>query len=143
MMCISLMQPWATLVVIGAKRFETRKWRTDHIGPLAIHASQRFPEKARALCRQEPFRSALTRAGYRQSADLPTGVVIGCVELLECRPVPAVLSSLQGTPEEVAFGDYRNARWAWQLVAPRSLRDLRPCRGRLGLFEVIIQNELF
>jgi activating signal cointegrator 1 len=40
MKAISICQPWATLIVIGAKRFETRSWKTDYRGILAIHASK-------------------------------------------------------------------------------------------------------
>jgi ASCH domain len=28
MKCISLIQAWATLILSGAKRFETRSWKT-------------------------------------------------------------------------------------------------------------------
>jgi hypothetical protein len=143
MKCLSLMQPFATLIVIGAKRYETRKWHTDLLGPLAIHAGRHFSDKARALCVQEPFRSFLARAGYRQSADLPRGAVLGTVELVKCLPVPTVLSLLQDRPEELAFGDHRKARWAWQLARPLPLREPYRCRGRLGLFDVHFQQELF
>lgn len=37
---LSLTQPWATLVAIGAKRIETRIWATSYRGPLAIHAAK-------------------------------------------------------------------------------------------------------
>ena len=30
MKALTLTQPWATLVAIGAKRIETRIWRTDY-----------------------------------------------------------------------------------------------------------------
>ena len=35
---ISLWEPWATLMAIGAKRIETRSWRTPYRGWLAIQA---------------------------------------------------------------------------------------------------------
>lgn len=38
MKALTLHQPWATLVAIGAKTVETRGWATKHRGPLAIHA---------------------------------------------------------------------------------------------------------
>lgn len=28
--CISVWQPWASLIVNGIKRFEGRKWKTDY-----------------------------------------------------------------------------------------------------------------
>ncbi len=40
MKTLSLLQPWATLVVMGVKQIETRSWRTDYRGPLLIHASK-------------------------------------------------------------------------------------------------------
>ena len=43
MKAITLTQPWATLVAIGAKRIETRSWRTFYRGPLAIHAGKTLP----------------------------------------------------------------------------------------------------
>jgi len=40
MKAISLLQPWATLVVTGVKTIETRSWGTKYRGPILIHASQ-------------------------------------------------------------------------------------------------------
>jgi activating signal cointegrator 1 len=47
MKAITLTQPWATLVAIGAKRIETRSWPTNYRGPLAIHAAKGFPKWAK------------------------------------------------------------------------------------------------
>ena len=43
---LTLTQPWATLVAIGAKKIETRSWSASYRGPLAIHAA------ARAACQR-------------------------------------------------------------------------------------------
>ena len=40
MKVLSLLQPWATLVVMGIKQIETRSWSTAHRGTLLIHASK-------------------------------------------------------------------------------------------------------
>src|SRR5437660_590025 len=87
MKSITVTQPWATLIVLGAKRHETRTWRTRHRGALAIHAAGHFPEDQHDLCRQEPFRSILRKAGYSSWFDLPTGAVLGTVQLTACVPV--------------------------------------------------------
>ena len=39
MKAITLHQPWAQLVAIGAKTIETRSWSTNYRGQLAIHAA--------------------------------------------------------------------------------------------------------
>ncbi len=44
MKAITLHQPWATLVAVGAKRIETRSWATSYRGPLAIHAARTTPQ---------------------------------------------------------------------------------------------------
>lgn len=60
MRILTLTQPWASLIAIGAKTLETRSWRTGYRGPLAIHY---------ALCHMEPFRSVL-RPHFARVADL-------------------------------------------------------------------------
>lgn len=37
---ITLLQPWASLVAMGAKTIETRPYATQYRGPLAIHAAK-------------------------------------------------------------------------------------------------------
>ena len=37
---VSLLQPWASLIAAGAKKFETRSWSTTYRGPLLICASR-------------------------------------------------------------------------------------------------------
>jgi hypothetical protein len=39
MKVLSVRQPYASLLVRGIKRFESRTWSTDYRGPLLIHAS--------------------------------------------------------------------------------------------------------
>jgi activating signal cointegrator 1 len=53
MKAISLLQPWATLVVMGVKTIETRSWQTPHRGELLIHAS--LGKKGQVLCSQPHF----------------------------------------------------------------------------------------
>jgi hypothetical protein len=46
MKVISIIQPWATLIAIGEKKFETRSWSTKYRGELAIHASKKIDKAA-------------------------------------------------------------------------------------------------
>jgi hypothetical protein len=54
MKALTLIQPWASLVAIGAKRVETRGWRTSYRGPLAIasRASSDYRRLAVTRCPQ-------------------------------------------------------------------------------------------
>jgi hypothetical protein len=134
MLALSVQQPWVQLIVLGRKRFETRSWRTDYVGPLAIHASKTFPEASRQLCFQEPFHTDLVEGGFRTSADLPRGCLLGFVDLVECLPAKAVLHELRDT--ERWYGDYRPGRWVWRLANPRLLAQPVPMKGQVGLFHV-------
>jgi activating signal cointegrator 1 len=132
---LAVAQPWATLIMLGVKRLETRGWRTEHRGPLAIHASRTFPPPARALCEQEPFKTLLRQGGYLGWARLPRGALLGTVELVGCTPVEELdLESLSAA--ERALGDYRFGRWAWQLRDPRPLAVPLPALGRLGVYSI-------
>jgi hypothetical protein len=134
MKALSLIQPYATLVLTGAKRYETRSWQTSHRGLLAIHASKTVPLEIQAVCLEEPFASALRAAGYESAVDLPRGVVLGTVELVAVIAV-AALDLEQLSPQERAFGDYGPGRYAWKLTNPYLFDAPRQCIGRPGIFD--------
>lgn len=135
MKCLSILQPWASLILWGAKRFETRRWATAYRGPLVIHAGKRLDGDVVWLCQEEPYRSLLRRHGQRWAADLPRGVLLGVVELTDC-----VSGDLLGPgdlgEQELALGQFRAGCYAWKLERPRLLA--RPIRssGRLGLYDL-------
>ncbi len=58
MKALTLYQPWATLVAIGAKRVETRNWTTSYRGQLAIHVSKTVKIDHK-LWWSEPYATAL------------------------------------------------------------------------------------
>jgi hypothetical protein len=130
---ITVLQPWASLLLAGAKRFETRSWQTAHRGRLAIHAGRRLLPAARALCLHEPFRTLLRDAGFPQVEALSLGAVLGTVELVRCTRIEDLdLETI--CAEEQALGDFRPGRWAWELRDPRPLPVPVPATGRLGVF---------
>lgn len=151
---LSLTQPWATLVAIEAKLFETRSWTTSYRGELLIHASKAFPRDCRDLCCAGPFRRALLAAGYKTTEDLPTSAIVAYVPQLlkpqRTEYVPAIWEQMRGLgplpngvamppwdeSEEFVFGNYDPDRYAWPLVNVRKLREPVPCKGALGLWSV-------
>lgn len=148
MKAITLTQPWATLVAIGAKRLETRSWHTAYRGSLAIHAAKALPRQARDLALTEPFYGALWRGGFPWGAsELPFGCVIATCELFTCSRVTAERHwrAFENYPDggfwlppdepELAFGDYRPGRWAWALTNIQMLPEPVPARGLQMLWE--------
>jgi hypothetical protein len=64
---LTLTQPWATLIAVGAKRIETRSWATDYHGQIAIHAAKGLGPVGgkRGLyeqCLEQPFRDVIAEA---------------------------------------------------------------------------------
>jgi hypothetical protein len=134
---LSIWQPWASLIAIGAKTIETRHWEPSFalIGQrIAIHASK--TDRELRLCSYEPFDRFVPNAGL-----LPLGAVIATARLHMVVPITAQnVRGLRETPEltaqEAAFGDYTPGRFGWMLADVQRLdRPLR-WRGAQGVFEI-------
>lgn len=156
---ITLTQPWATLVAIGAKKIETRSWATKYRGPLLIHAAkglasviEREVERVFEL-QSGAFYVALSSAGYTEASQLPRGAIVARCELTDVHQIPSapmhfprgvpadhplasypvVLPPLRDTPER-AFGGYTPGRYAWLLSDVQALPEPIPAKGQLGLW---------
>lgn len=146
MKCLSIRQPWATLIAIGAKKFETRSWATNYRGPLAIHAGLRWTREQAEMCEAEPFRTALRAAGieveagfpvYANTHPVPKGTLpLGCVVAIGSVDACRDVGHLNPGEQERAFGDFRPGRYGWELSSVRRLALLIPYTGRQGLFSV-------
>lgn len=132
MKAISLWQPWATLVVLGQKQFETRSWSTEYRGALAVHAARTWNDDLRALIGREPFASALGSIG-----GLPFGAIVCVVRLVDVIPItPDFSRTLSATERE--FGLYTSGRFAWRFADVRPVRVVS-CPGRQRLFNLPAQ----
>lgn len=134
MKALSLWQPWATLIAIGAKQYETRHWSTSYRGLLAIHAAKRPPKQSEIT---DDISAALLRHGERLDR-LPLGAVLCIVRLTDVVPVEQVLEMAQADwrikNEEIHFGNYAPGRFAWRLEVVRVAPDPIPARGAQGLW---------
>jgi hypothetical protein len=128
---ISLWQPWATLIALGEKEFETRSWGTHYRGPLAIHASKKVVSDVLGT---KYFQMVLGRAGYH-GKNLPTGTIVAIANLVAVLEMTPDLIRQQ-SDQELAFGDWRPGRMAWKLENVRPLDAYLPATGRQGLFTV-------
>lgn len=138
MKCISLWQPWATLLVYGHKLHETRSWPTQVRGIVAIHAAKHKDPEGRVLTLEHPFCDALNGAEFD---DLPFGCLLGTVRLVDCIRTEAVYpetlpSGWAGMPPDYFFGNFEAGRWAWKCDCPLQLAEPIPYRGEQGFFEV-------
>lgn len=119
MKALSIMQPWAWLIVNGFKDIENRDWRRDHPdigyrGEFLIHTGLKDDKnfdwlEYGALCNQV----------IPRIEDLPRGGIVGIAEIVDC---------VKDHPSPWFCG-----RYGFVLRNARPL-EFRPCVGRLGFF---------
>ena len=162
MKALTLTQPFATLVAIGAKKIETRSWATSYRGPLAIHAAAGYGKGGmrahKVLCGTEPFCSVLNAAckahydaldksrgvlrAMVESPFMPTGAIVATCTLAHCIQIDEGWLAYRDpgvdwwvvTDQERAFGDYTVGRFAWLLADVKALETPIPARGALSLW---------
>lgn len=129
---LSLIQPWAGLVALGAKKIETRSWKNPYRGLLAIHATK-VPTD------DETFRELVAFAGISPSMAPPALAARGAIVAV-ARVADIISSEFAkrqhaplGSPEQT-FGDYGPGRWAWLLADIVQIEVPIQCRGFQGLF---------
>lgn len=105
---LTLIQPWATLIVQGHKTIETRTWRTPYRGWLAIHAG-----KSTDLV-DDPAKHTF-------------GAVVAITRIVDCRPMTV-------EDEPAALVRSESGRYAWELADIHALDTPIPMRGYQGLW---------
>lgn len=139
---LTLTQPWATLVAIGAKSIETRSWATRYRGPIAIHAAKGFPGDARAICHELPFEPVLRMSGFAREDSLPRGAIVAVAVLVDvwqfdrtsAERIHRGASDGSFPAHEVSFGDFSGGRFGFRLADVRAIATPIPARGMLGLW---------
>lgn len=147
MKIITLHQPWASLMALGLKRYETRHWPTDYRGPLLIHAAKRSVNgggirvwlDAQQIANikpsgpEDPFFTYL---------NLPLGSIVAIANLTKCLEMmngwvetdpPEGFTVIQSKSElERAVGLWEPGRFALRLDNVRSLPNPIPFKSRQG-----------
>ena len=112
MQAVTIRQPLASAVLAGPGPFEHPGWRTDHRGPLLIHAAKRE-------CRR-----GIEERADRLAAAAEYSALLGVADLVDC----VATEREGGGPDEVGY--------TWVFANPRPFARPIPYVGRLGLFGV-------
>ncbi|NXG61398.1 TRIP4 protein, partial [Hemiprocne comata] len=81
--CLSMHQPWASLLVRGIKRVEGRTWYTSHRGRLWIAATAKRPSPQEISELETTYRMLLHK-DVEFPGDYPSGCLLGCVDVTDC-----------------------------------------------------------
>ncbi|NEQ64761.1 MAG: ASCH domain-containing protein [Symploca sp. SIO2D2] len=149
MRCITLHQPYATLIALGLKHYETRSWATNYRGALLIHAAK----KNAATNQIQAINLFLGEQGLpkelnefvKTAHELPVGCVVAIVDLSKCLkmadgwgadPDPPLLETIIQTKSylERSVGYWKPGRYAWRLEDIHALPKPIPCKGKQGLW---------
>lgn len=126
MKALSIKEPYATLIVKGIKKIETRSYKTNYRGPLLIHASKSKVEKD-ILANKE-------LVSLFDFEELSYGEIIGKCEIIDCIYMDEkFLEEIKKHKVEYICGDYKLGRYAWVLDKVEKLEKI-PVRGNLGLW---------
>lgn len=164
MKALTIHQPWASLLACGAKKYETRGWKTNYRGPIAIHASKAVdPNVFQYLCCKTSTMNQLIACGITPTNiyDLPKGAIVAIGELVNiwrivqhpgtnidiAKNIPIGAESLTldkhdphfgdyfvPNEQEMALGDWTPGRYAWEIKITRILDRPYKIKGRQGLW---------
>lgn len=154
MKALTVWQPWASLIAVNAKRYETRSWFTRYRGAIAIHAASRSIRETLRMLDYGAMQIMATALGLDAPEDLmqlATGCVIATAKLTGCHSItrhpnhefPILRRKMSRNemgivtiedPERL-FGDYTPGRYAWELEKVKMLREPVVVAGHQGLWD--------
>ena len=142
---ITLHQPYASLIAMGLKQFETRSWATGPLQPLVIHAAKRpmRDEDWLVWLKAHKLADPLIEDCGLNSYDLPLGKAVAVCRLWKCRRM--TMNIVEGRqPENInidhvddleqAVGLWQPGRYAWQLRDVVAMPEPIPAQGKQGLW---------
>ena len=122
MKALSILQPWAWLIVTGHKDIENRSWFTPYRGRFLVHAGKKYGPRIHAE-QAEYIRllSGITLPPYEHLKEM-TGGFVGWATITDCVRQHRSIWKNEGT-------------WGFVLKDALPL-PFKPWRGELGFFEV-------
>lgn len=128
MKCLTVSQPWASLIAGGDKYIENRSWSSNYRGPLAIHAG---------LGSQYLSKDELAK--YRTGEIIAVGELADCVALVYVRSLAlnfgdsCRVGETGRTAGEIVADRYCEGPWLWILKDVRAVEPVK-IKGKQGLW---------
>jgi hypothetical protein len=133
---LTLWEPWASLIALKLKQYETRSWRTNYRGKLAIHAAKRpiKQDECSSMLKglTKEVREQLWDSLCKITATPPYGCIVEIVDLSDCEKMLPSLIQTQSNLEK-NLGNWAFDRFAWKLENGIALPEPIPLKGGQGL----------
>lgn len=124
MKCITLKQPFASLIANGYKRIEFRSWKSSYRGDLLIHAGSGVDKEA------------MKRFAYL-NLDYPQGVIIAKVKMVDCIEITDEVKEELKKEDKIVYQGAINHQgeneYGFVLEDIEKI-DPIPIKGKLGLW---------
>lgn len=121
MKALSVIQPWAWLIVHGYKDIENRDWCSSYAGQLLIHASKKKSRDEWTSAQWAMDECGLDPDILPQINDVSYGAIVGICDLI---------GWVDRSQSPWFYGQF-----GWKLQNARAFKHSIPCRGALGLWE--------
>ncbi|KAL5566887.1 hypothetical protein UlMin_030051 [Ulmus minor] len=134
--CLTMHQPWASLLVYGIKRIEGRSWPAPIRGRLWIHAAGKVPDEATIKAMEDFYREIYAVNGINDlkfPENYPVSRLIGCVEVVGCLKREE-LESWEMVPEGVRLEALTD--FCWLCEQPQKLLIPFEMRGYQGVYNL-------
>jgi len=131
MKVLTIKQPWASLIMLGYKRFEFRSWKTNYRGELLIHAGQGIDKEA------------MKRLQKYIPKDMPKGKILGKAKLVDCvKMSPEFKSELLKENKDIYTDSTFKENYGWQMEDIEVFDEPIEAKGHLSLWEFEMEKNL-
>ena len=125
MKCITIKQPFASLIAEGLKEYEFRTWKTNYRGEILIRAGKTIDKKA-----MEKFE--------RYNLKYPTGCIIAKADLTDCIKVDDEFKKVLKEENELVYSGVLNNKdcteFGFKLENVEKIKNFE-VNGKLSLWE--------
>lgn len=129
MKVLTIKQPWATLIMLGYKKYEFRSWQTKYRGEILIHAGKGVDKEA------------MKRLKKYLPGELPSGKILGKATLVDCIKVtPEFKNQLLKENKDIYATSSFSEDFGWKMENVEVFKEPIDAKGNLSLWEFDIEN---
>ena len=123
MKCLSIKEPFASLIINGYKKYEFRSWKTNYRGKILIHASKSYDKVA-------------VKRFEKLNLKYSPGYIIGEAEIVDCIIITKEFEDNLINENKLIYGGSSDRKgYAWVLSNIKRYDELNKVNGKLGLWE--------
>ncbi|XP_017872246.1 PREDICTED: activating signal cointegrator 1 [Drosophila arizonae] len=130
--CLSMHQPWASLLVAGIKKHEGRVWYSEHRGRLWIASTAKEPHAEDIAQLEQFYRELYKDENIKFPTHYPTSSLLGCVNVESCLP--------QEEYRELYPEGESDSPYVFVCSRPEQLPVLLPVQGEPKIYELPLKT---